>query len=311
MQISGILPINKPLGIRSTACVDIVRKTLGRKIKVGHGGTLDSTASGMLVLLIGQATRLSNLIMDMPKVYEVKVKFGTSTSTDDATGDIVEEKEWSHITEKELDDAIPSFLGWRLQTPPVVSAVHVNGERAHALFRSGNEVVLTPKPVFFMKVERISPLNEDGTVSFRIHCRRGTYIRSFARDLGALLGTAAHVEALCRISVGSFYIDDSYQFNDENVSVEDLKESLLPLKVIAENMNSYELDSEQSVKVINGLTLLPQYLKRSSYSDHTTGNDNVVLVSDDVISLSALKKKGNSYLVSPQVNIITNRSSEN
>lgn len=311
MQISGILPVNKPLGIRSTACVDIVRKTLGRKIKVGHGGTLDSTASGMLVLLIGQATRLSNLIMDMPKVYEVKVKFGTSTSTDDATGDIVEEKEWSHITEKSLDDAIPSFLGWRLQTPPVVSAVHVNGERAHALFRSGSEVVLTPKPVFFMKVERTSPLNVDGTVSFRIHCRRGTYIRSFARDLGALLGTAAHVEALCRINVGRFSIGDSCLFDEENVSAEELKKNMLPISAIAENMNSYALDPEQSVKIINGLTLLPQTLKRTSYSDHTTGNDNMILVSEDVISLSSLKKKGASYLVSPQVNIITSRGNEN
>ena len=130
---SGILPVNKPVGLRSTDCVQKIRRALWRGAKIGHGGTLDSTASGMLIVLIGQATRLSNFIMSMPKTYETVVTFGTRTSTDDASGDVVESAPFGHITDEMIDSALCGFMGWRMQSPPAVSAVHIGGERAHRL----------------------------------------------------------------------------------------------------------------------------------------------------------------------------------
>ena len=141
MSVSGILPVNKPEGLRSTDCVQKIRSILGRSLKVGHGGTLDSTASGLLVILVGQATRLSNFVMELPKVYEAEVALGRGTTTDDASGETTERAPWGHVTDSALDSALCAFFGWRMQRPPAVSAVHVGGERAHAIARSGRSVL--------------------------------------------------------------------------------------------------------------------------------------------------------------------------
>ena len=204
---SGILPVNKPVGLRSTDCVQKIRRALWRGAKIGHGGTLDSTASGVLIVLIGQATRLSNFIMSMPKTYETVVTFGTRTSTDDASGEAVESAPFGHITDEMIDSALCGFMGWRMQSPPAVSAVHIGGERAHVLARGGREVTPEPKPVCFSKITRMSGIDGEGRVSFRVDCRKGTYIRSFARDLGARLGSAAHVSALARTACGPFRME--------------------------------------------------------------------------------------------------------
>ncbi len=121
--------------MRSTKCVELVRNKLGRKTKVGHGGTLDSTASGLLIILVGAATRLSNFIMEMPKLYETVACLGAETSTDDASGEIISSNGRGTVSEKDIDLALSSFMGWRMQAPPDVSAVHVDGRRAHELAR--------------------------------------------------------------------------------------------------------------------------------------------------------------------------------
>ena len=200
MPISGIVPVNKPEGLRSTDCVQKLRHIFGRKTKIGHGGTLDSTASGLLLVLVGQATRLSNFVMDLPKRYEAEIEFGSATTTDDASGEVTERASWEHIDDAIIDGALCSFMGWRMQSPPAVSAVHIDGERAHTLARSGRAVVPDPKPVCFLNITRLSTIDEKGLVRFRIDCRKGTYIRSFARDLGVRLGTFAHVKSLKRVS---------------------------------------------------------------------------------------------------------------
>lgn len=305
MQLTGIIPINKPVGTRSTSCVEVVRRTLGRKNKLGHGGTLDSTASGLLILLSGKATRLSNLIMDMPKTYVVTIQFGVATSTEDATGDIVHEADFGHITDDLIDSTIPSFLGWRMQVPPVISAVHVNGRRAHELSRNGERVVLKGKPVFFRKIDRTSHITETGSVSFRIECRRGTYIRSFARDLGVKLGTVAHVTALCRTAIGCFSLEDAFEYSGEKAPVADeLINSIVSPSDMACRMNSYAVTKKDEVNIINGIAVKPKGMKRFNYADFTTGINHFILFSDNVFSVSKLLKRNDGYVLKAQVNLL-------
>ncbi|MEG1502149.1 MAG: tRNA pseudouridine(55) synthase TruB [Synergistaceae bacterium] len=313
MQISGILPINKPINLRSAYCVDLVKRALGRKVKVGHGGTLDSTASGLLIVLIGQATRLSNFVMDLPKEYEVTLKFGEATSTDDFSGEVIQREEWKHITDSKIDEIIPSYLGWRMQTPPVVSAVHVNGKRAHRLFRDGEDVALNPKPVYFKSISRISDLSAQGEVSFRIFCRRGTYIRSFVRDIAFSLQSVAYVQKLCRVTTGSFNILDSLSLREkEDILYENIIDKLLPLSAITKDMNTYELDDCNSKRIIDGLQVSVSQLKRKNFSGGiTTDLQNIALYSEKVLSIATMKREYATLNLCPQVNIIMNRGEIN
>ena len=157
-MFQGFLPINKPVGMRSTGCVERIKRILGRGVKVGHGGTLDSTACGVLVLLLGGATRLSSLVMQMPKTYRTVIKLGSETTTCDYSGETTIFGDAGGVTDEDVDDVLPSFLGWRIQIPPEVSAVHVGGRRAYEIFHSGGSPDIKPRPVFIESVRRVGNL---------------------------------------------------------------------------------------------------------------------------------------------------------
>ena len=186
MEKPGILLLHKPLGVRSTSCVSLVKRLGGGKLKVGHAGTLDSTAEGLLAILLGKATRLSRYIMHFPKKYAVTVQFGVVTSTDDASGEILERHFLPSPDDLEarVDRILPSFLGIRMQRPPAISAVHVEGKRAHALARSGENPQIEAKPVSFYSLRRISGADAEGRISFEVLCSKGTYVRSFCPGYG-------------------------------------------------------------------------------------------------------------------------------
>ncbi|MDR2780453.1 MAG: tRNA pseudouridine(55) synthase TruB, partial [Synergistaceae bacterium] len=203
-MFQGLLPIDKPLGLRSSQCVELVKKLTGGGAKVGHGGTLDSSASGMLVLLLGGATRASGYVMLMPKTYSAVVRLGAETTTCDYTGHITRLKDFRGVKESDIDEIVPSFIGWRMQTPPEISAVHVNGRRAHKISRAGGKPEIPPRPVFVESIRRDGAISGDGCVRLLIRCGKGTYVRSIARDIGRRLGCLAHVAALRRLSVGPF-----------------------------------------------------------------------------------------------------------
>ncbi len=204
---SGLLLIDKPEGLRSTDCVNRIRHALGKKTRVGHAGTLDSTASGLLVLLIGRATRLSDAVMALPKVYRAELGLGRATDTCDASGQTVFEGDASEVSESDIDRALFSFLGWLMQRPPEISAVKKDGRPSHKLARAGQEVVLEPRPIFIRSLRRTSPLS-GGRVTVEVLCGKGTYIRSLARDLGEKLGCGAHVASLRRLSIGPFRVEE-------------------------------------------------------------------------------------------------------
>lgn len=200
----ALLLVDKPAGISSHDVVALARRALGTR-KVGHGGTLDPFATGLLVLLTGRGTRLLQFVPAEPKVYDATIRFGTATDTDDATGQSIET---AALPDSEaVLAAIPALTGMLQQVPPAYSAKHVDGVRAYAMARRGEQPNLPAVPVQVDAWE-IVELGAD-FLRARIHCGTGTYIRALARDLGRAVGSAAHLEQLRRVRVGPFDVADA------------------------------------------------------------------------------------------------------
>ena len=246
--MNAIVLINKPTDYRSSKCVAVARKKLG--VKVGHAGTLDSTASGLLVLLVGNATRFCEFVMSLPKVYRAVIQFGAETNTYDYSGDIVSEKGYSSFDGRILPEVFYGFSGYRMQRPPAVSAVKIDGQPAYKLARSGQEIDMKERPVFFRRVKILSPYNpDDGTMTLEVHCGRGTYIRTLAHDLGKISGVGAYVKSLVRISTGLFTIDEANSPDDDELIP-------LPLSRLAENFTRIYVSQKDSRSFTNGMSIL-------------------------------------------------------
>jgi tRNA pseudouridine55 synthase len=204
-SMSGIVVIDKPQGITSHDVVAAVRKKLGTR-KVGHAGTLDPMATGVLVIGVNQATRLLDFIVAGIKEYEATVRLGQSTVSDDADGEVVASSDASHLTDAEILAAFSPFQGKISQLPSKVSAKKIDGKRAHELVREGVEFELKPKDVeiFELEVKEISRNAAFVDVKIRVKCSAGTYIRSIARDAGENLKVGGHLIALRRSLVAPF-----------------------------------------------------------------------------------------------------------
>ncbi|MDR1376136.1 MAG: tRNA pseudouridine(55) synthase TruB [Synergistaceae bacterium] len=216
---NGLLLIDKPVGLRSTECVARVKRVFDKTTRVGHAGTLDSTASGLLIVLLGAATRLSDYAMKLPKNYEAAVKLGVSTDTCDASGRVVFCGDASKVDERAFDRALCSFWGTRMQLPPEISALKVNGKPSHKIAREGQISKLISRPVAVTSVVRRSPLVND-RVRISVTCGKGTYIRAIVRDIGKILGCGAHVEELRRLSIGPFLSLDACAM--ENIDMKNI-----------------------------------------------------------------------------------------
>jgi tRNA pseudouridine55 synthase len=217
----GLLLVDKPAGITSHDVVMIVRRVYGEK-SIGHLGTLDPFATGLLILLIGRVTRLANFIVTEPKVYEAAIEFGAETDTDDSTGTVIRPAPlpaWDAV-----DTAIPELTGRITQVPPDYSAKSVDGVRAYDAARKGTALSLAPVEVdvFDWKVRS----REESRMEVSISCGTGTYIRALARDLGRMTGSAAHLTSLRRVQSGEFSVSDA-------VTVERLTLDPPPLRKLA------------------------------------------------------------------------------
>ncbi|MGH7655424.1 MAG: tRNA pseudouridine(55) synthase TruB [Gemmatimonadaceae bacterium] len=201
----GLLLVDKPAGVSSHDVVAVARRALGEK-RIGHAGTLDPFATGLLVLLVGRATRLTQYIPDEPKIYEALVRFGAETDTEDVTGAVVREAPLPALPA--LRAAAASLIGVVTQVPPSYSAKHVAGERAYEAARRGEDVVLAPVQVTVHSLDlRPVEVSPDGGVSscaMRVVCGGGTYVRALARDLARAAGSGAHLVTLRRHAAGVF-----------------------------------------------------------------------------------------------------------
>lgn len=200
----GLLLVDKPAGITSHDVVDRVRRAYGER-SVGHLGTLDPFATGLLIVLVGRATRLATFLDIEPKVYEAVISFGSETDTDDATGEVT--RSAPPPAESDIRAAIVTLTGDIEQVPPAYSAKKVAGKRAYAAARSGEAIELAPASVVVHRWE--VGTYAAGTLSATITCGGGTYIRALARDLGRLSGSAAHLAALRRTRIGKFDVGDA------------------------------------------------------------------------------------------------------
>ncbi len=215
----GLLLVDKPAGLTSHDVVLIVRRVYGEK-SIGHLGTLDPFATGLLVLLIGRATRLANFIVNEPKVYEATIKFGSGTDTDDSTGAVTTS---ANVPSGDaIDEAIAKLTGDIDQVPPDYSAKSVDGTRAYAAARKGAALQL--EPVKVRVHEWIVRNRTDDTIDVTISCGTGTYIRALARDLGRMTGSAAHLASLRRIRSGPFDVLNAHSLDELKTSAPRLRQ---------------------------------------------------------------------------------------
>jgi len=200
--VDGILNVDKPAGPSSAAVVNKIKHLLPHKMKIGHAGTLDPFATGVLIVLIGKATRLSESLMDQPKSYLTTVKLGATTATDDLKSPEIISAVSTVPSDEAIDAAIARLTGDVMQRPPAYSAMKIGGRRAYKLARSGKPVELAPRRV---RIDRIEVIKREGPfLELEIDCGRGTYIRSIARELGELLGVGGYLTQLRRTRVGAF-----------------------------------------------------------------------------------------------------------
>jgi len=200
--MDGAINLDKPAGPSSAMMVSRVKRLLPRKTKIGHAGTLDPFATGVLVLLVGKATRWCEALMDQPKQYEATVKLGATTATDDLESEAIEREVKTRPTIEDIERAVAKFVGTIQQRPPDFSAIKIGGRRAYDLSRRGKPVELSAR---WVRVDRLEILGfEWPLLRLRIDCGRGTYIRSIARDLGEELGVGGYLTELRRTRVGQF-----------------------------------------------------------------------------------------------------------
>lgn len=248
--IAGLLNLNKPVGVTSRDVVDLIARPL-RKVKVGHAGTLDPLASGVLVVCVGAATRLIEYVQKMPKTYRARVRLGASSDTDDADGTVVEAIDPPVPTEAELRAALAVQVGTIDQVPPGYSAIKVKGERAYDLARAGREVELKARPVTITRVELLG--YEWPRVELEIDCGSGTYIRSIARDVGRALGCGGLIEVLTRGRIGPFTIEEA--LDPKSLDRDAILEGLRPATEAVAGLPHVVLDADQIRAIGQGRTI--------------------------------------------------------
>lgn len=251
----GWLVLDKPLGLTSTQALAKARRLLNAE-KAGHGGTLDPLASGVLPIAFGEATKTVSFAMDGTKVYRFTVAWGEQRTTDDAEGEVIA-RSAVRPTRDAVIAKLPAFEGFIQQVPPQFSALKVDGERAYDIAREGDVVDLEPRTVRIDRFELIDIPDADHA-TFDVTCGKGTYVRALARDLAEALGTAGHVSALRRLSVGRFTLDKAISLDelaamDDNAALQDL---LLPLATALDDIPALALTEAEAHRMRHGQSIL-------------------------------------------------------
>ena len=259
--MNGVLNIFKPKGMSSFDAVRIVKKVAGTG-KVGHTGTLDPEATGVLPICIGKATKIIDYIMNSEKVYEVTLKLGIRTTTYDLEGEVLEEKDCNHLTDVEILQAVNSFIGEYSQVPPMYSALKQNGVRLYELARKGIEVEREGRLITIYNIEDIKINNP--YISMKFSCSKGTYIRSLCYDIGEKLGVFATMTELNRAKTSVFSQEESININD----------------LTKENINEYILSMEEALEKYDKIIVRGKYvnllINGVRVGDNRFTNDKVI-----------------------------------
>ncbi len=251
--ISGWVNLNKPYGMTSTQAIGKLRRLLNCQ-KIGHAGTLDPLATGVLPIAIGEATKTIPFVQDEIKVYRFTVTWGESRDTDDAEGQVLETSD-ARPTKDQIDSILKGFTGQIEQIPPLFSAIKVNGKRAYDMARNGEIPDLKSRIVNIEELTLLEP--RENEADFEMVCGKGTYVRSLARDMAESLNTRGYVSALRRDQVGGFYLDDAILLDN----IEDMdyvaarSECLLPLETALDDIPALDLKVDETAKIRNGQAL--------------------------------------------------------
>lgn len=245
--MEGILNIDKPQGMTSHDVVGRVRRVAGLR-RVGHTGTLDPMATGVLVVCLGRATRLVEYVVGRPKTYWGVVRLGQTTDSYDADGEILTEAAVPDLSSAQLEPLLDQFRGDILQVPPMVSAIKKDGKRLYELARQGKTVERPPRPV---TIYQLDCLSVDGPeITLRIQCSAGTYIRSIAHDLGQLLGCGGHLVSLRRERVGKFDLESAVPLDE--LAPENIASNLRPMDWAVDHLPKIEVSANAERDLLNG-----------------------------------------------------------
>jgi tRNA pseudouridine55 synthase len=256
-MIDGALLLDKPVGASSNFVLQRAKRLLEGK-KAGHAGTLDPLASGLLIALFGEATKFAGLLLDSEKEYRATLKLGETTSTGDAEGKVLQVKEVS-AAERDLREVLDRFRGEIEQVPPMHSALKRGGVPLYKLARRGESVERSPRRVRILELELLAYRNP--LVEIRVRCSKGTYVRTLAEDIGAALGTGAHLAGLRRTASGRFRVDDAVALPAlEAMTAQERRARLLPIDSLLSQLPRVELDAASEAKLRNGQALQLQAL---------------------------------------------------
>ena len=278
--MDGFLLLDKEKGISSNQLVQKVKKSLSLK-KVGHLGTLDPMATGLMILAINRATKFSSYFLESDKSYDASIQLGSSTDTDDAMGNIISS---SNIipNEKDINKSLTSFIGQSMQTAPFFSALKHKGKPLYKYAREGEFISKPPREINIYSIKNI--ICEYNKCSFIVHCSKGTYIRSIARDLGEKLNSGGHLSALRRLSQGSFKIENA-------MTIENIKlNNLITIEKAFSELPEIKLNLNQTKFFMNGVKIEEINLEDNTYKIYDSSEKflGLGMVSNSVLALKRL-----------------------
>ena len=262
--MQGLVLINKPKGITSFSAVARIKRLAGEK-RVGHTGTLDPMATGVLPVLLGRATTLSSLMLDDDKKYIARVKLGVLTDTDDITGNVIAENK-VEVSQGDIDNILQKFVGKISQTPPMYSALKKDGVRLYDLARQGKTVEIKPREIEIFELSVLSPLDSDNCFTMLCHVSKGTYIRSLARDIGNALGCGATLSELNRVMTSGFDIEKCVSLDD--INEENIGNYLLNEEVAVSYLRALSVTKNQAVRFCNGGQLAFERLNVENFNEN-------------------------------------------
>ena len=278
--MDGFLLLDKEKGISSNQLVQKVKKSLSLK-KVGHLGTLDPMATGLMILAINRATKFSSYFLESDKSYDASIQLGSSTDTDDAMGNIISSSDIIP-NEKDINKSLASFIGQSMQTAPFFSALKHKGKPLYKYAREGEFISKPPREINIFSIENI--ICEHNKCSFIVHCSKGTYIRSIARDLGDKLNSGGHLSALRRLSQGIFNIKNAMTI--ENIELN----KLITIEEAFSELSKIQLDSNKTKFFMNGVKIEEINLEDDTYKIYDSSKKflGLGMVSNSVLALKRL-----------------------
>lgn len=249
--MDGVIIINKQKNFTSHDVVNVIRKKLNIK-KVGHTGTLDPNATGVLPILVGKATKISKYLIEHDKTYIATIKLGEKTDTGDNEGQVIEEKLVpTDLKKEDINNVLQIFWGKQKQVPPMYSAIKINGKKLYEYAREGKEVKIEAREIEIYKIQLLEYKNSK--IKFEVECSKGTYIRTLCEDIAKKLGTVGYMEELQRTKVNNFKIGDSVLLDD--ITLENVEEDLIKIEEVFKEKDKIELDNKKLELFLNGVKL--------------------------------------------------------